>query len=107
MQNGISVFFSSYFATLEERDSYHIIDINCDINFHQNIQPRPCPCDVVLTLIRRPVPAGWLIFFTEYKPDFSGKFSFAQIWAKRAQKWTFFTFSQNSLISFFRYCARS
>ena len=37
--------------------------------------------------------------------DFSGKFSFAQIWAKRAQKWTFFTFSQNSFISFFRYCA--
>ena len=41
------------------------------------------------------------------EPDFSGKFSFAQIWAKRAQKWTFFTFSQNSFISFFRYCARS
>ena len=34
------------------------------------------------------------------EPDFSEKFSFAQIWAKRAQKWTFFTFSQNSFISF-------
>ena len=32
--------------------------------------------------------------------DFSRKFSFAQIWAKRAQKWTFSIIAQNCSIKF-------
>ena len=61
---------------------------------------------------------NWFIFFSDIlhevrvhkgskvtEPNLLGNFSFAQIWGKRAQKWTFYTFSQNSFISFFRYCA--
>ena len=35
------------------------------------------------------------------EPDFSGKFSFAQIWAKRAQKGTFLLFLQIRSLAFF------